>query len=39
MGGCGVRVVFQRLWKLQGGDLLGDRIVIHEKVCQVLKGE
>jgi hypothetical protein len=39
VGGYGVRVVFQRLWKLQGGDWLGGRIVIHEEICQALKGE
>jgi hypothetical protein len=39
VGGYGVRVVFQRFWKLQGGDWLGGRILIHEKVFQVLKGE
>jgi hypothetical protein len=39
VGGCGVGVGFQRLWKLQGGDWLGGRIVIHGEVCQVLKAE
>jgi hypothetical protein len=39
VGGYGGRVVFQRLWKLQGGDWLGGRIVVHEEVCKVLKGE
>jgi hypothetical protein len=39
VGAYGIRVVFRRLWILQGGGWSGGRTLIHVDVFLVLKGE